>query len=92
MNSPPAKFGISTIGVSSGGVVRALWNTTPPIRERATQCWDWLSQQRAIACGPEPPSLQETNVDRPVRVWPQAFRRIARMSGSVTPSRDTPSD
>jgi hypothetical protein len=30
------------------------------------------------------------NVD-PVRVLPQALRRIARMSGSVTPSRGTPS-
>lgn len=29
------------------------------------------------------------NVNRYVRVWPQALRRIARMSGSVTPSRGT---
>jgi hypothetical protein len=49
--------------------------------------------------GPEPPSLQKTpcsarqkrKCGSTARVWPQALRRIARMSSSVTPSRDTPS-
>jgi hypothetical protein len=53
-------------------------------RGRTLASWQHLRDEaatrRAVTVG-----------DGPVRVWPQAFRRIARMSGSVTPSRDTPS-